>query len=169
MNNMQDVTIENRQMRLVIAGDGIVRSLLHTPTNTECLAAGKRIPVSTVTEPRPYQNEIKLAYLNKRTTFKATAVRQEGDKLIISYDLIPWEATVSVKVTTDYMAFSLQALSLTEPYGITMTEPPISEMWFLQLPVRERGWELVDSRGDCRYWMSDQGLSRRRDPRHPTV
>jgi len=39
---------------------------------------GKRVPVSTITEPRPYQNEVKLAYPNKRTTFKSNAVRMEG-------------------------------------------------------------------------------------------
>ena len=33
-------------------------------------------------------------------------------------------------------AFTLEKLSLTEDYGISMTEPPISEMWFLRLPVR---------------------------------
>ena len=139
MNKTQDVTIENRQMRLVIASDGIARSLVFKPTNTECLIQEKRVPVSTITEPRPYQNEVKLAYPNKRTTFKSNAVRKEGDKLIIGYELIPWEATVGVKIAEDYIAFSLEAFNLTEDYGIVMTEPPISEMWFLRLPVRERG------------------------------
>ena len=134
----RDVTIENRRMRLVIAGDGTVRSLVHKPTGSECLVTGQPVPVSTITEPRPYQNEVKLAYLNKRTTFKANAVRQEGGKLIIGYELIPWEITVGVKITDDYLAFTLEAFNLTEPYGIDMTEPPVSEMWFLRLPVRER-------------------------------
>jgi len=139
MDKMRDVTIENRQMRLVITGDGIAKSLLFKPTNTECLIQGKRVPISTITEPRPYQNEVKLAYPNKKTTFKSNAVRLEGDKLTIGYELIPWEATVSVKIAEDYIAFSLEALNLTEPYGIAITEPPISEMWFLRLPVRDRG------------------------------
>ena len=139
MNKTQNVTLENRQMRLVITSDGIAQSLLFKPTNTECLIQGKRVPVSTITEPRPYQNEVKLAYPNKKTTFKANAVRKEGDKLVIGYELIPWEATVGVKIAEDYIAFSLEAFNLTEDYGIAMTEPPISEMWFLRLPVRERG------------------------------
>jgi len=42
-----------------------------------------------------------------------------------------------VKIADDYMAFTLEAFRLTESYGIAMTEPPISEMWFLRLPVRE--------------------------------
>ena len=65
--------------------------------------SGKKVPISTITEPRPYQNEVKLAYPNKRTTFKSNSVRKEGDKLIIGYELIPWEATVSVKITPDYI------------------------------------------------------------------
>jgi hypothetical protein len=139
MSTAPDVTLENRQMRLVIGGDGMAKSLVHKPTGTECLIQGKRVPVSTITEPRPYQNEVKLAYPNKRTTFKSNAVRQEGDKLIIGYELIPWEATVAVKIAEDYLAFTLEAFNLTEPYGIAMTEPPISEMWFLRLPVRHLG------------------------------
>ena len=124
MNEAQDVTIENREMRLVIAGDGTARSLLHVPSGTECLVQGKRVPVSTITEPRPYQNEIKLAYPNKRTTFKSNSVRQEGDRLVIGYELIPWAATVRVTTADDYIAFTLESFDLTEDYGIVMTERP---------------------------------------------
>ena len=139
MNETQTVTIENQRLRLVIAGDGSARSLVFKPTDTECLMPGKRVPISTLTMPRPYQNEVKLAYPNKKTTFKANAVRLEGDNLIIGYELIPWEATVRITTADGYIAFTLEALRLTEPYGIAMVEPPISEMWFLRLPIRERG------------------------------
>lgn len=139
MEKTRDVTIENKQMKLVITGDGAAGSLAYKPTDTECLMRGKRVPFSTIIEPRPYQNEVKLAYPNKKTTFKSNSVRKDGGKLIIGYELIPWEAVVSVKVSDDYISFSLEALNLTEDYGIAMTEPPISEMWFLRLPVRERG------------------------------
>ncbi len=139
MNAMRDVTIENSRMKLVFAGDGTARSLVFKPANAECLAEGRREPISAITEPRPYQNEVKLAYPCRRTTFKANAVRQEGDALVIGYELIPWEAVVRVKVAEDYIAFTLEAFRLTEPYGIAMTEPPISEMGFLRLPLRERG------------------------------
>ena len=37
MTKMQDVVLENRQMRLVIASDGIAKSLVFKPTNTELL------------------------------------------------------------------------------------------------------------------------------------
>jgi hypothetical protein len=139
MHTMPDVTFENRQVRLVIGGDGTAKSLFYKPTGTECLVQGKKIAISTITEPRPYQNEVKLAYPNKRTTIKSNVVRREGNKLVVGYELVPWEAVLSVTITEDYMAFSLEAFNLTEPYGIAMTEPPISEMCFLRLPVRELG------------------------------
>jgi hypothetical protein len=135
----EDVIIENDQVKLIIAKDGFAKSLLYKPTNTECLIHGKKIPISTITEPRPYQNEIKLAYPNKKTTFKSNSVRKEGDKLIIGYELIPWEAKVGIKIARDYLAFTIESFNLTEDYGILMTEPPISEMWFLRLPVRNLG------------------------------
>jgi hypothetical protein len=137
--NSDDIIIENDQMKLVITGDGFAKSLVYKPGKIECLIEGKKVPISTITEPRPYQNEVKLAYPNKRTTFKSNSVRREGDKLIIGYELIPWEATVGVKVAPDYLAFTIEAFNLTEDYGILMTEPPISEMWFLRLPVRNLG------------------------------
>ncbi|NLN29642.1 MAG: hypothetical protein GX158_00145 [Bacteroidales bacterium] len=134
-----DIIIENDQARLVISADGTTKSLVYKPGNTECLVRNRKIPFSTITEPRPYQNEVKLAYPNKKTTFKSNRVRKEGNKLIIGYELIPWESTVSFRITADYIAFTLEGFSLTEPYGITMTEPPISEMWFLRLPVKNLG------------------------------
>lgn len=137
--NNDNVIIENDQVRLVITSDGIAKSLVYKPTNTECLTKGRKVPISTITEPRPYQNEVKLAYPNKKTTFKSNAIRKEGDKLIIGYELIPWEAKVGVKITPDYIAFTIESFHLTEDYGISMTEPPLSEMWFLRLPVRNLG------------------------------
>ncbi len=134
--NDNDVIIENDQIKLIISNDGIAKSLLYKPDKTECLITGKNIPISTITEPRPYQNEVKLAYPNKRTVFKSNSARMEDGKLVIGYELIPWETTISIKITNDYLAFTLEKFSLTEDYGISMTEPPISEMWFLRLPVR---------------------------------
>ena len=85
MDETQDVTIENERMRLVITSTGMAGSLVYKPTNTECLVQGKKVPISTIIEPRPYQNEVKLAYPNKKTTYKSNAVRMEGDRLIIGW------------------------------------------------------------------------------------
>ncbi|MCX6011973.1 MAG: hypothetical protein NTV30_00885, partial [Chloroflexi bacterium] len=139
-NSKEDVVIENEQIKLIIANDGIVKSLVYKPTNAECLIQGKKIPISTLTQERPYQNEIKLAYPTKETTFKANSVRREGDKLIVGFELIPWEALINIKIAPEYIGFRLEDFNLkVKNYGINMTEPPISEMWFLQLPIRNRG------------------------------
>ena len=126
-----DIIIENELVKLVISPEGFARSLVYKPSKTECLIRNKTIPFSTITEERPYQNEVKLAYPTKRTTFKSNSVRKEGDKLVIGYELIPWEATVSLKITPDYIGFTLEGTRLTvDDYGIAMTEPPVAEMWF---------------------------------------
>ena len=139
INSSDDIIIENDLMKLVLSADGYSKSLLCKATGTECLVQGKNVALSTITEPRPYQNEVKLAYPNKKTTFKSNRIRKEGDKLIIGYELIPWESTVEINIKPDYIAFTLEEFNLTEDYGITMTEPPISEMWFLRLPVKNLG------------------------------
>jgi hypothetical protein len=135
----RDVVVENDQFRLVITSDGIAKSLLYKPGNIECLMQGRNAPISTLTLERPYQNEVKLAYPTKETTFKANAVRREGDTLIVGFELEPWEARIHLKITPDYIGFRLDDFRLNVAnYGIDMTEPPVSEMWFLQLPVRDR-------------------------------
>ncbi|MBK8881321.1 MAG: hypothetical protein IPN67_02775 [Bacteroidales bacterium] len=134
-----DIVIENDQVKLIIAKEGYTKSLVNKPSGEECLLPGKKLPICTVTQERPYQNEIKLAYPTKETTFRANSVRREGDRLIIEFELIPWEAVVGLKITPAYMGFTIEDFRLTvEDYGISMDEPAISEMWFLQLPVRNR-------------------------------
>ena len=134
-----DIVIENEQVKLVIGKDGIAKSLLYKPTSEECLIEGKNISISSITQNRPYNNEIKLAYPNKEMTFQANSVRREGDKLIVGYELIPYEAVISLKVTSQYLGFSLEDFIVEDTdYHIDISEPPVSEMWFLQLPVRNR-------------------------------
>jgi len=58
------------QMKLVISGWWLCKkSHMQKLQETECLVQGKKVAVSTITEPRPYQNEVKLAYPNKRKQF----------------------------------------------------------------------------------------------------
>jgi len=138
-DNKNDIVIENEQVKLVIAKDGTAKSLLFKPTNKECLIEGKNIPISSITQARPWNNEIKLMYPNKEMTFQANSVRREGDKLIIGYELIPYEAVINLKVTPQYIRFCLEDFIVEDDdYRIKISEPPVSEMWFLQLPVRNR-------------------------------
>ena len=138
-DNMGNIVIENEQIKLIIANNGIVENLLFKPTNEECLVKGKNISISSITQARPWNNEIKLAYPNKEMTFQANSVRREGDKLIVGYELIPYEAVIKLKITSKYIRFSLEDFIVEDnDYRIRISEPPVSEMWFLQLPVRDR-------------------------------
>jgi hypothetical protein len=137
IESKDDIIIENDQMKLVIAKEGYASSLVCKTGNREFLMQGKKIPLCTITQERPYQNEIKLAYPTKETTFRSNSIRREGEKLIVGFELIPWEAEVSLKITPNYIGFTIEDFRLTvKDYGISMDEPAISEMWFLQLPVR---------------------------------
>ncbi len=136
-DNKDDIIIENDQMKLIIAKEGYAKSLVSKHGEEECLIQGKKTPLCTITQERPYQNEIKLAYPTKETSFRSNSVRREGDKLIVGFELIPWEAVISLKITSSYIGFTIEDFRLTvKDYGINMDEPAISEMWFLQLPVR---------------------------------
>jgi hypothetical protein len=152
-----DIIIENAQYKMIISKDGYAKSLIQKSTLEECLMTGVKIPVCTITQERPYQNEIKLAYPTKETTFRANSVRKEGNKLIVGFELIPWEAVIGLKITPGYIGFTIEDFKLTvEDYGIAMDEPAISEMWFLQLPVRNRthygDWLNV-------IWDNDQAIN----------
>jgi hypothetical protein len=135
--NADDVVIENDQIRLIISGDATAKSLIFKPGNEECLVKGISIPVSTITGNRPYQHNLLLTYSTQKTTFNANSVRREGDKLIIRYDLITWETVIKMDIKPDYIRFSLESLKDLKT-GKDITEPLIEEMWFLQLPVKDR-------------------------------
>src|SRR5690625_2842718 len=66
----EDVVIENDDFKLVIGSNAIPKSLLSKSTGEECLMMSNSIPISTITQQRPYQNEIKLAYSCDEKTFK---------------------------------------------------------------------------------------------------
>ena len=135
-----DIIIENDSLRLVVGGDCITKSLIHKPTGEECLAAGEGIALFSVTQERPFNNEVKLAHPNKRTIFQANRVRREGDRLIIGFEIIPYEAVISVKEAPGYIGFKLADFIVRpDDYGsLNMTVPPVAELRLLQIPVRNR-------------------------------
>jgi hypothetical protein len=134
-----DITLENAEMRLVISPEGFTRSLLHKATGQECLATGSAAPMFSVTQYRPYDNELQLAYPAKVTSFPAQKVRREGDRLLLSFPLVGYEAAIQLKITSAYIGFRLEGLTYT---GFTELRPknptPIDETIFVQLPIRDR-------------------------------
>lgn len=105
-----NITIKNAEMCLVIGSDGTARSLIHKAGEQKCLMEGVKLPVFAITQDRPYDNEILLAYPAKSKTFAADSIHRVGDDLIINFELTDHEATVGLKITDDYIAFTLKKL-----------------------------------------------------------
>jgi hypothetical protein len=134
-----ELVFENKEMRLVINRGGWAQSLVHKSTGQECLASGVREPMFTVTQYRPYDNELQLAFPAKITSFPAERVRREGDNLIVTFALVGYEGIISTKLTDAYMAFRLERLEYKEHTQLRpKLKTPIDETLFLQLPVRNR-------------------------------
>ena len=84
---------------------------------------------------RPFNNEVKLAHPNKRTTYQANAIRREGNCLIVGFEIAPYEAVIEMKIADRYLNPSrLWTLSVRpKPGGLKMTPPPVAELRLLQL------------------------------------
>ena len=132
------IRIENKLFCLLLNEQCVAESLVLKKTGEECLQKEDTMPLFSLTEPRPYNNEIKLAYPNKRTTFQANRVRREGNKLIVGFELVTFEAVVEIKETDDYIAFTLSDFIIKpEDFGeLAMTPPPVAEFRLLQLPIK---------------------------------
>lgn len=137
---MENIILENRHFRLTLGEDGIARSLLHKASGQECLDQTELMSLFSVTEPRPYNNEIKLAYPNKRTTYQANRVRREGNLLTVQFEITPTVAIIEVKETDAYISFRLVRFTTEQQDHITlcMEYPCVASMRLLQLPVKDR-------------------------------
>ena len=135
-----NIIIENALLRLTVGSDCIVRSLICKENGEECLALDQDIALFSVAQQRPYNNEVKLVYCNKRTTYQANRLRREGDHLIIGFDIAPYEAVVRITEAPDYISFILEDFIVhpTDYEGLKITPPPVEEFRLLQLPVRDR-------------------------------
>jgi len=140
MQNLNPVIIENKHFVLTVGADCIAKSLILKANGEECLMPGEETALFSLTEDRPYNNEIKLAHPNKRTTFEANRVRREGERLIVGFELVTFEAVVTIRETDGYVAFELtEFLVNPEDFGdLCMTPPPVAEFRLLQLPVKNR-------------------------------
>ena len=138
--NSNNIIIENVHFKLVVGRNAVAKSLILKSTNEECLLQGENIRICSVTQERPYHNEIKLSHPNKKTTYQADTIYWEGDKLIVGFELIPYKAVIQLKETDTYIGFSLHDF-ITEgiyPPYLKITPPPATEVCLLQLPIRNR-------------------------------
>ena len=100
------IILENKNFRLALSSQGAAESLILKKSGEELLANADT-PFFTLTEERPYNNEVKLAQPMKRTTFSANTLRQEGGRLIIGFEKIHFEAAVQVEIKEQYIVFTL--------------------------------------------------------------
>ena len=135
-----DIVLENERARFVIGVDGKAKSLIVKETGEEMLDASEGRAVFSVTQDRPFNNEIKLIFPNCETTFNANRVRREGEYLIVGFDLVSYSAKIRVKESKDHFLFELVDFIL-GPKGtdhLQMTYPPVKKMRILELPLKER-------------------------------
>ncbi len=137
---MKDIILENDGFRLEIGADAIVKSLIHKKDGIQCIREEMQIPLLSVTQDRLYNNELKLAYPTQETVFPAAGIRKEGDLLIVSFALVPYEAVIAVNIQPMYIGFTLKNFLVKEDgyKGLTMDTPPVASMRLLQLPVAQR-------------------------------
>lgn len=135
-----DIILENRSFQLTVGADAIVKSLLVKATGEECLASGTETALFSVTQERPFNNEVKLAHPNKRTTYQANRLRREGNRLIVNFEIVPVEAIIEIKESDCYMAFTLAGFNVQPEHydNLKMDKPPVAELRLLQLPVKNR-------------------------------
>ena len=103
---MSCLILENKRMVLRIAGDCTAESLVFRGTGEELLAAEERLPLFAVSQLRPFNNEVKLAHMNKATTYCANRVRRDGNLLVVGFEEIPYEAEILVGIREDYITFT---------------------------------------------------------------
>ena len=136
-----EIVIRNNQFELALGGDATVRSLTLAETGEDLLDGSERISFCTVTQERPFVNEVKLAHPNKRTDYRATALRREGDRLIVGFEHGQYEACITVREAPSYVAFALEGFLVptNSPYRrLQMDAPPVEAFRIVQMPVRRR-------------------------------
>jgi hypothetical protein len=147
VKNAGDVVVENARFKLTIGADAIVKSLVAKHNGEELLSKHDPVPFCSVTQLRPFNNEIKLIHPHRRTVYPANRIRREGDRLVVGFEIAPYDAVIKVKITDDYAAFELSDFILTEksyplcPTAIVpldFTAPPVEEFRIVQLPVKDR-------------------------------
>jgi len=76
----------------VIGPDGVARSLVEKVSGQECLEAGTDTPVFSMTQYAPLAGQLILLHPADTKTFKASVVKRDGDRLLVSFEGVPHES-----------------------------------------------------------------------------
>ena len=135
---MEKIILENKSFRLTLREDSIAESLINKSNGEECLTESLRIPFFAAAQDRPYNNEIKLAYMNKRTVCKSNRVKLDGNRLTVGFELFPFEAEIDVTINDTYIAFTLvDFIAESKDYPMPMDFPPVTEFFLIELAVNK--------------------------------
>lgn len=136
----QNIVLENEWLRLTVDSSCIARSLICKATGEECLKADEEIALFSVTQNRPYNNEVKLSHPNKRTTFQANRLRLENGKLHVGFEIVPVKAIIEVREAPYYISFKLSGFDVQpkDYENLWMETPPVAELRLIQLAVKDR-------------------------------
>lgn len=137
---MKNIRLENEVFCLVVGEDCAVKSLFLKETGEELLKEGTETALFSVTQERPYNNEIKLIHMNKKTTFEGNRLTYADGKLTVGFDITPFEALVAVKIAPTYIAFTLEKFIVheTDYAHLLMDTPPVLSFRVAAIPVKER-------------------------------
>jgi len=133
-----DIIIENKQMKLIIGSNGKSKSLIHKATGEECLALDEELSISSLTEYRPYDNELFLTYPAKSRTFQADTAYLDNGILKVGFEEIAYEASIKLTIKDEYIGFNLNSLDYEiENIGVKR-RTEIDEFVLMQLPIKKR-------------------------------
>jgi len=137
---MKSFIFENKNFALTVREDAITTSLVYKKTGEDLLFANENVSLFSLTQLRPFNNEVKLAYMNKRTTYEANKISVDGDTITVGFEIIPCKAIVKFDVKDDYITFTLTDFLYDEnAYGhLAMDLPPVDEFRILKLPIKNR-------------------------------
>ena len=139
-NAKESIVLETETFTLTLGSDAVARSLVIKETHEEMLVKDAGVPLFSVTQERPFNNEIKLEHPNTKTTYKAVSLSWDGQRLTVGFDTAPYEAVVRVDKGAGYLRFTLEDF-ICEPSDynhLALDVPPVAEFRILQLPVKER-------------------------------
>ena len=128
MPDAKSILIENRHFCLKLSENCVAQSLVLKSGGEECLEPDSMVSFFTLTQNRPYNNEIKLTYPNKRTEFRANRVRREGDELIVGFELVTFEAVVTIE-EADKIGASYKVGNLLSSDIFYNADPDASKKW----------------------------------------
>jgi len=139
LGSARDIVIENEAMKLILSSDGYAKSLVCKSTGDECLVQDAELPLCSILQYRPYDNENFLMYPARPMSFPSNRIMMDGDTLRVEFARTYDIAVISVGRGEGYLSFNLERIDYRiEDYGIKR-KTEIDELAILQLPVKDRG------------------------------